>query len=113
MIDDGTSPAPDSAVHTHLTAGQHLVHEREFLGVGVELPQFIGALAEREVADGHGGNSCAALSSSSARDHDRHPVRPRPPGRVPTHDDFTDRSRRCPPTSREPPGQRPGGSPLP
>lgn len=61
QIDDGTYPALDSTVRTHLAAMEHLVHESEFLGVNAELPRFIKTLADRAVADGHGGNSYAAL----------------------------------------------------
>nr|WP_317891398.1 hypothetical protein [Saccharopolyspora pogona] len=61
QIDDGTYPADDSTIDTHLAAMEHLIHESEFLGVNAELPRFVKALADRAVADGHGGNSYATM----------------------------------------------------
>jgi 3-hydroxyisobutyrate dehydrogenase-like beta-hydroxyacid dehydrogenase len=61
QIDDGTYPALDSTIDTHLAAMEHLVHESEVLGVNAELPRFVKALTDRAVADGHGGNSYAAM----------------------------------------------------
>ncbi|MEU7740949.1 NAD(P)-binding domain-containing protein [Nonomuraea sp. NPDC049158] len=61
QIDDGTYPAVDSTIDTHLAAMEHLIHESEFLGVNAELPRFIKALTDRAVADGHGGSGYAAM----------------------------------------------------
>ncbi|WP_433514162.1 NAD(P)-dependent oxidoreductase [Nonomuraea sp. CA-143628] len=61
QIDDGAYPAVDSTIDTHLAAMEHLIHESEFLGVNAELPRFIKALADRAVADGHGGSGYAAM----------------------------------------------------
>lgn len=61
QIDDGTYPAPDSTLHTHLAAMEHLVHESESLGVNAALPRLTKALAERAAADGHGADSYAAM----------------------------------------------------
>ncbi|WP_103941883.1 NAD(P)-dependent oxidoreductase [Thermomonospora echinospora] len=61
QIDDGAYPALDSTINTHLAAMEHLVHESESLGVNAELPKFIKALADRAMADGHGGNGYAAM----------------------------------------------------
>jgi 3-hydroxyisobutyrate dehydrogenase-like beta-hydroxyacid dehydrogenase len=61
QIDDGTYPALDSTLDTHLAAMEHLVHESESLGVNAELPRFVKALADRAVAEGHGGSGYAAM----------------------------------------------------
>jgi 3-hydroxyisobutyrate dehydrogenase-like beta-hydroxyacid dehydrogenase len=61
QIDDGTYPALDSTIDTHLAAMEHLIHESEFLGVNAELPRFIKTLTDRAVAEGHGGSSYAAM----------------------------------------------------
>jgi 3-hydroxyisobutyrate dehydrogenase-like beta-hydroxyacid dehydrogenase len=61
QIDDGTYPADDATIDTHLAAMDHLVHESQSLGVNTELPRLVKALADRAVADGHGGNSYAAM----------------------------------------------------
>ncbi|MGI5350802.1 NAD(P)-dependent oxidoreductase [Streptomyces sp. CA-250714] len=61
QIDDGTYPAFDSTIDTHLAAMDHLVHESESLGVHSELPKLVKALTERAVAEGHGGDSYAAM----------------------------------------------------
>lgn len=39
----------------------HLIHESEFHRVNGELPRFVKALAGQAVADGHGGDSYAAM----------------------------------------------------
>lgn len=61
QIDDGAYPADDSTIDTHLAAMAHLIHESESLGVNAELPRFLKALTDQAVADGHGGNSYAAM----------------------------------------------------
>ncbi len=61
QVDGGTYPALDATIDTHLAAMEHVIHESESLGVNSELPRFVKALADRAVADGHGGNSCAAM----------------------------------------------------
>ncbi|MGP3918618.1 NAD(P)-dependent oxidoreductase [Nonomuraea sp. 10N515B] len=61
QIDDGTYPALDSTIDTHLAAMEHVIHESEVLGVNAELPRFVKALTDRAVADGHGGNGYAAM----------------------------------------------------
>ncbi|MGW4469622.1 NAD(P)-dependent oxidoreductase [Nonomuraea sp. NPDC004354] len=61
QIDDGRYPALDSTIDTHLAAMEHLVHESEFVGVSGELPRFVKALADRAVAEGHGGDGYAAM----------------------------------------------------
>ncbi|WP_431897262.1 NAD(P)-dependent oxidoreductase [Nonomuraea sp. bgisy101] len=61
QIDDGTYPALDSTIDTHLAAMEHLVQESESLGVNAELPRFVKALADRAVAEGHGGDGYAAM----------------------------------------------------
>ncbi len=61
QIDDGSYPALDATIDTHLAAMEHLVHESESLGVNAELPRFIKALTERAVAAGHGGSGYAAM----------------------------------------------------
>ncbi|TMR25689.1 NAD(P)-dependent oxidoreductase [Nonomuraea turkmeniaca] len=61
QVDDGAYPALDATIDTHLASMEHLIHESEFLGVNAELPKFIKALADRAVADGHGGNGYAAM----------------------------------------------------
>ncbi|OKI19090.1 6-phosphogluconate dehydrogenase [Nocardiopsis sp. TSRI0078] len=61
QVDEGSYPALDSTLHTHLSAMEHLVHESESLGVSAELPRFVRALAERAVDDGHGGSGYAAM----------------------------------------------------
>lgn len=61
QVDDGTYPADDATIDTHLAAMAHLVHESEALGVNAELPKLIKALTDRAMADGHGANSYAAM----------------------------------------------------
>lgn len=60
-IDDGAYPADDATIDTHLAAMEHLLQESEALGVNAELPGFIKALADHAVANGHGGDSYAAM----------------------------------------------------
>ena len=61
QIDDGTYPALDSTLDTHLAAMEHLVHESEALGVNAELPRFVKDLTDRAIAAGHGSDGYAAL----------------------------------------------------
>ncbi|GAA4719567.1 NAD(P)-dependent oxidoreductase [Phytohabitans rumicis] len=61
QIDDGTYPADDATIDTHLAAMDHLVHESESVGVNAELPRLIKALTDRAIADGRGGDSYAAM----------------------------------------------------
>jgi 3-hydroxyisobutyrate dehydrogenase-like beta-hydroxyacid dehydrogenase len=61
QIDDGAYPALDSTIDTHRAAMEHLIHESESLGVDAGLPRFIKSLADRAVADGHGGSGYAAM----------------------------------------------------
>lgn len=63
QIDEGAhiNPAADSTVKTNLAAMEHLIHESESNGVNAGLPRLLKAVAERSVADGHGGSSYAAV----------------------------------------------------
>ncbi|MFG3257076.1 NAD(P)-dependent oxidoreductase [Streptomyces sp. NPDC048172] len=61
QIDDGAYSEPESTLDTHLAAMEHVVEESRCLGVSAELPRFLKALAERAVADGHGGSGYAAM----------------------------------------------------
>ncbi|BCJ59686.1 hypothetical protein Jiend_31080 [Micromonospora endophytica] len=61
QIDDGTYPADDSTIDVHLAAMAHVIAEGETLGVNVESTALARTLAERAVADGHGGSSYAAM----------------------------------------------------
>ncbi|OLF17114.1 NAD(P)-dependent oxidoreductase [Actinophytocola xanthii] len=61
QVDEGSYPAPDSTIDTHLAAMEHFVEESETLGVSAELPRLVKALAERAVAQGHGPSGYAAL----------------------------------------------------
>lgn len=61
QIDDGTYPAPDSTIDTHLAAMDHLIHESKALGVDAALPSFVKGLADQAVAAGRGGDSYAAM----------------------------------------------------
>lgn len=61
QIDDGKYPALDSTIDTHLAAMEHLIHESESIGINAELPRFVKALTDRAVAEGHGGDSYAAM----------------------------------------------------
>ncbi|MBP2327628.1 3-hydroxyisobutyrate dehydrogenase-like beta-hydroxyacid dehydrogenase [Kibdelosporangium banguiense] len=61
QIDDGTYPAYDSTIDTHLGAMDHLIDESESLGVNPDLPRLIKAVADRAVAAGHGGHGYAAM----------------------------------------------------
>ncbi|GIJ80018.1 3-hydroxyisobutyrate dehydrogenase [Micromonospora phaseoli] len=61
QIDDGAYPGDDSTIDIHLAAMAHVVHESEALGVNVELSRLTKTLADRAVADGHGGSSYAAM----------------------------------------------------
>lgn len=61
QIDDGKYPALDATINTHLAAMEHLVHESESTGVNAEIPRFVKALTDRAIANGHGGDSYAAM----------------------------------------------------
>ncbi|AVT30573.1 6-phosphogluconate dehydrogenase [Plantactinospora sp. BC1] len=61
QIDGGDYRARDSTIDTHLGAMEHLVHESESLGVNADVPRLVKALADRAVADGHGGSDYAAM----------------------------------------------------
>jgi 3-hydroxyisobutyrate dehydrogenase-like beta-hydroxyacid dehydrogenase len=61
QVDVGAYPADNATIDIHAGAMAHLVDEAEALGVDVELPRSVRLLAERAVADGHGGDSYAAM----------------------------------------------------
>jgi 3-hydroxyisobutyrate dehydrogenase-like beta-hydroxyacid dehydrogenase len=61
QADDGSYPADDGTVHTHLAAMAHVVEESESLGVNTELARLVKALAERAVTAGHGTSGYMAL----------------------------------------------------
>ena len=61
QIDEGSYPALDATIDTHAAAMSLLVHESETLGVNAELPEFVKTLADRAVAEGHGGDGYAAM----------------------------------------------------
>jgi 3-hydroxyisobutyrate dehydrogenase-like beta-hydroxyacid dehydrogenase len=61
QIDDGTYPALDSTLDTHLAAMEHVIHESESLGVNADLPRLVKTLTDRAVAEGHGGSGYAAM----------------------------------------------------
>lgn len=61
QIDDGTYPAPDATIDTHLAAMEHLVEESGSAGISTALPTFVKALAARAASNGHGGSGYAAL----------------------------------------------------
>lgn len=61
QADDGTYPADDGTLDTHLAAMAHVVEESESLGVNAELPKLVKALAERAAAAGHGPSGYVAL----------------------------------------------------
>jgi 3-hydroxyisobutyrate dehydrogenase-like beta-hydroxyacid dehydrogenase len=61
QVDEGTYPADDATINTHLASMAHLVHESEALGVNAELPKLVKALADRVAAAGHGDAGYAAM----------------------------------------------------
>lgn len=61
QIDQGTYPADDGTIDTHLVSMANVVEESESLGVNTELPRLMRALAERAAAAGHGGSGYTAL----------------------------------------------------
>ena len=61
QADDGTYPADDGTIDTHLAAMAHVVEESESLGVNTELPRLVKALAERAASAGHGASGYVAL----------------------------------------------------
>ncbi|CAL9435608.1 hypothetical protein SUDANB95_02126 [Actinosynnema sp. ALI-1.44] len=61
QVEEGSYPAPDATVESHLAAMDLLVRESETSGVDAGLPRFIRAVAERAVAAGHGRDGYAAL----------------------------------------------------
>ncbi|MEU9032116.1 NAD(P)-binding domain-containing protein [Streptomyces sp. NPDC048383] len=61
QIQNGTHPAVDATIDTHVAAMTHLVEESELLGVDTALPTFIKTLAEQAVAEGCGGDGYTAL----------------------------------------------------
>jgi 3-hydroxyisobutyrate dehydrogenase-like beta-hydroxyacid dehydrogenase len=76
QIDDGTYPADDSTIDTHLAAMDHLIDESELAGIDAGLPRLVKALADRAVAAGHGGRSYAALIEQVRVAPDHPPRRP-------------------------------------
>ncbi|MFC8592924.1 NAD(P)-dependent oxidoreductase [Streptomyces atroolivaceus] len=61
QADNGSYPADDGTIDTHLAAMAHVVEESESLGVNTELPRLVKALAERAANAGHGGSGYVAL----------------------------------------------------
>jgi 3-hydroxyisobutyrate dehydrogenase-like beta-hydroxyacid dehydrogenase len=61
QIDDGTYPADDAALETHLITMDNLIHESEAVGVSAELPKYFKAVANRAIAEGHGSEGYAVL----------------------------------------------------
>jgi 3-hydroxyisobutyrate dehydrogenase-like beta-hydroxyacid dehydrogenase len=61
QADDGSYPADDGTVNTHLAAMAHVVEESESLGVNTELARLVKALAERAATAGHGTSGYMAL----------------------------------------------------
>jgi 3-hydroxyisobutyrate dehydrogenase-like beta-hydroxyacid dehydrogenase len=61
QIDEGSYPAPDATIDTHVAAMNLVIHESETLGVNAELPKFVKTLADRAIAGGHGGDGYAAM----------------------------------------------------
>lgn len=61
QADNGSYPADDGTIDTHLAAMAHVVEESESLGVNTELPRLVKALAERAANTGHGGSGYVAL----------------------------------------------------
>ncbi|WP_434452023.1 NAD(P)-dependent oxidoreductase [Lentzea sp. E54] len=61
QADNGTYPADDGTIDTHLAAMTHVVEESESLGINTELTKLVKALAERAAAVGHGASGYAAL----------------------------------------------------
>lgn len=61
QADDGTYPADDGTIDTHLTAMAQVIEESESLGVNTELPRLVMALAQRAAATGHGASGYVAL----------------------------------------------------
>jgi 3-hydroxyisobutyrate dehydrogenase-like beta-hydroxyacid dehydrogenase len=59
--DHGKYPALDAPINTHLHVIEHFIHESEFTGVNAELPRLFRALTGRAIAEGHGGDSYAAM----------------------------------------------------
>ncbi len=61
QVDEGAYPALDATIDTHRAAMANLVSESQAHGVDASLPRLVQALAERAAADGHGGDSYAAM----------------------------------------------------
>lgn len=61
QVDDGVYPALDATIESHAAAMGMLVHESEVAGVNASLPRFVKDLADRAIAEGHGGNGYAAM----------------------------------------------------
>ncbi|MFD3946010.1 NAD(P)-dependent oxidoreductase [Streptomyces sp. NPDC058579] len=61
QIDEGSYPAHDATIDTHLATMVHLLHESEATGVGTELPAFVKQLTDRAIASGRAGDSYAAM----------------------------------------------------
>ncbi len=61
QIDQGTYPADDGTIDTHLVSMANVVEESEALGVPTELSGLVKALAERASAAGHGASGYPAL----------------------------------------------------
>jgi hypothetical protein len=59
--DHSKYPALDSPIDTHQHVIEHFVQESESAGVNAELPRFFRALIGRAIAEGHGGDSYAAM----------------------------------------------------
>lgn len=61
QADDGTYPADDGTIDTHLAAMANVIEESESLGINAELPKLVKALADRAAAAGHGTSGYMAL----------------------------------------------------
>lgn len=61
QIDEGSYPALDATLDTHVAAMEHLVEESELFGVSTELPRFVKDLADRAVAAGQGDRGYPVL----------------------------------------------------
>lgn len=61
QIDAGDYPPLDGTLDTHLAAMNHLLAESEALGLNLDLPRSVKAVAERGTADGKGSSGYPVL----------------------------------------------------
>lgn len=64
QIASGTYPDDDGTVDVHAAAIEHLIHASTSHGLRADVPELVGLLLERAVADGHGTHGIASVAQT-------------------------------------------------